>query len=96
MDRGFKTTLYHLKVIGELTTVRKLPYYILSGIGCHECDANVSIYIHSPSNGPMKNEAEQKRFDYPGRELSTLYKIASSFIRAGCFWVTASPGIPTP
>jgi hypothetical protein len=65
----FKTTLYGVKVIGELKTARKLPYYILSGIGCNGCDARTSLYIHSPSDGPMKNEGEQRRFYYPGREL---------------------------
>ena len=65
----FKTTLYGLKIIGQLKTVRKLPYYILSGIGCNGCDANTALYIHSPSDGPMKNEGEQTRFYYPGREL---------------------------
>ena len=66
----FQTALYHLKVIGQLRTVHKLPYYVLSGVGCHECDANVSIYIHSPSDGPMKDEGTQPRFSYPGRLTS--------------------------
>jgi hypothetical protein len=66
----FQTNLYDLKVIGQLHTVHKLPYYVMSGVGCQECDANVSIYIHSPSDGPMKNEGSQPRFDYPGRTLS--------------------------
>jgi hypothetical protein len=64
----FKTTLYGMKVIGQLRTTKKVPYFILSGTTCTECDENVSIYIHSPSDGPMKNEAEQRRFAYPGRE----------------------------
>jgi hypothetical protein len=63
----FRTTLYELKVIGQLQTGKKLPYFILSGRGCYGCDANTSIYIHSPSDGPMKNEGEQRRFPYPGR-----------------------------
>jgi hypothetical protein len=66
----FQTTLYDLAVIGQLHTTHKLPYYVLSGIGCDECDANVSIYVHSPSNGPMKDEGTQPRFDYPGRTIS--------------------------
>jgi len=66
----FQTTLYHLKVIGQLRTIHKLPYYVLSGVGCHDCDANVSIYIHSPSDGPMKDEGTQPRFGYPGRVTS--------------------------
>ena len=64
----FKTTLYNMKVIGQLRTTKKLPYFILAGTTCTECDENTSIYIHSPSDGPMKNEAEQRRFAYPGRE----------------------------
>lgn len=66
----FVTTLYDLKMVGQLRTARKLPYYILSGRGCRECDANISIYIHSPSDGSMKNEGEQRRFSYPGREAN--------------------------
>jgi hypothetical protein len=63
----FRTTLYELKVIGQLPTAKKLPYFILSGRGCYDCDANTSIYVHSPSDGPMKNEGKQPRFPYPGR-----------------------------
>jgi hypothetical protein len=91
----FRTTLYGLKLIGELKSARKLPYYVLSGVGCDECDARTSLYVHSPSDGPMKNEGEQRRFDYPGRNWTTN-RIAKSFIGAGCFWVTAFPGIPMP
>jgi len=64
----FKTTLYNMRVIGQLRTTKKLPYFILAGTTCTECDENTSIYIHSPSDGEMKNEAEQPRFAYPGRE----------------------------
>jgi hypothetical protein len=65
----FKTTLYKMKVIGQLRTTKKLPYFILAGTTCTECDENTSVYIHSPSDGVMKNEAEQRRFAYPGREI---------------------------
>ncbi len=64
----FKTALYHMKVIGQLRATKKLPYFILAGTTCTECDENTSIYIHSPSDGAMKNEADQRRFAYPGRE----------------------------
>src|ERR1039458_7395154 len=80
----FKTTLYRLKVIGQLRTKRKLPYYILSGFGCQECDANRSIYIHSPSDGPMKNEGEQPRFQASGRE--TDYQDGSLVYQARMFF----------
>jgi hypothetical protein len=75
----FQTSLYNLKLLGQLKTDRKLPYYILAAVGCDQCDANISIYIHSPSDGPIKDEATQRRFQYPGQELyyadhSLLYK----------------------
>jgi hypothetical protein len=62
----FKTALYGMKVIGQLRTTKKAPYFILSGTTCTECDENISIYIHSPSDGAMKNEGEQRRFAYSG------------------------------
>jgi hypothetical protein len=68
----FKTTIYGMKVIGQLRTARKVPYFILSGTTCTECDENISIYIHSPSDGAMKNEAEQRRFAFPGRATDYL------------------------
>jgi hypothetical protein len=64
----FKTLIYGMKIIGQLRTAKKMPYFILSGTTCTECDENISIYIHSPSDGPMKNEGEQPRFSYPGQE----------------------------
>jgi hypothetical protein len=64
----FATALYNMKIIGQLRTAKKIPYFILSGTTCTECDENISIYIHSPSDGPMKDEATQPRFSYPGRE----------------------------
>jgi hypothetical protein len=73
----FQTTLYDLKVIGQLRAVHKLPYYVLSGVGCQGCDANVSVYIHSPSDGPMKDEGTQPRFDYPGQVISQDNSVVS-------------------
>ena len=64
---SFPTTLYNLRYLGQLQTKKKKPYLVLAGRGCFECDANTAIYIHSPSNGPMKGEAEQERYSYPGR-----------------------------
>jgi len=88
----FRTTLYDLKVIGQLRTVHKLPYYVLSGVGCEECDANASIYIHSPSDGPMQDEGTQQRFDYPGREFSREDHRVDSKTRM--FIGNCAPGYP--
>ena len=66
--KKYDTKLYDLKYIGQLQTKHKAPYLILSGRGCDECDASISIYFQSPSDGPMKDEAGQTRFEYPGNE----------------------------
>jgi len=66
--RQLKTSLFDLKYIGALQTQKKAPYYILSGRGCHGCDANISIYIWSPSDGPMLDDSRQPRYTYPGKE----------------------------
>ena len=66
--KKYETKLYDLKYIGQLQTKHKAPYLILSGRGCDECDAGTSIYIQSPSDGPMKDEAGQTRYEYPGNE----------------------------
>ena len=68
-NKTFKTNLYDLHYIGQLKAKHKAPYMILSGRNCNECDENISIFIHSPSDGPMKNEAEQIKYRYPGKEL---------------------------
>jgi hypothetical protein len=88
----FETTLYQLKIIARLKTERKLPYYILAGRGCQECDANTSIYIHSPSNGPMKNEAEQPRFSYPGKV--TDYETGDPLYESRMFYGDCLSGHP--
>jgi hypothetical protein len=89
----FRTTLYELNVIGQLRTAKKILYFILSGRGCDECDANTSIYIHSPSDGAMKNKGEQPRFPYPG--VCGTTKMTNSSTNLGCFMGTASRATPT-
>src|ERR1043166_3621001 len=66
----FETTLFDVRVLGALRTSYKAPYIVLAGRGCIQCDANISIYIHSPSDGAMRDQGTQPRFTYPGHELS--------------------------
>lgn len=62
----FLTNLYQLEFVAQLPTKSKIPYLILTGRQCTMCDANISIYIHSPSDGPMKRSHEQVRYGLPG------------------------------
>lgn len=90
----FQTTLYDLKVIGKLRTKKKFPYYILSGVGCNGCDANTSIYIHSPSDGPMKNEGSKLAFLTPeARQTMRVVRLSPTPVR---FLATAYPLTPMP
>lgn len=81
----FETTLYEVEILGALPAARKTPYLVLEGRGCTQCDANTSIYIHSSSDGPMRDEGTQPRYAYPGRvgsyeDGSTLVYEARTFI----------------
>jgi hypothetical protein len=64
----FETTLFELEYIGQVSADNKAPYLIFSGRDCDECDASISIYIHSPSNGKIVTELGQNRYQYPGTE----------------------------
>jgi hypothetical protein len=68
-NKTFRTNLYDLHYIGQLKAKHKAPFLVLSGRSCKECDENLSIFIHSPSDGAMKNEANQIRYSYPGKEF---------------------------
>ena len=63
------TYLYDLKYIGQLSSYNKAPYIIMAGRSCENCDENISIYIHSPSDGEMKPHGKQIRYSHPGKEL---------------------------
>ena len=65
----FRTTLFDLRVIGRLPNAGRQPSYVMSGRSCVDCDANLGLYVHSPSDGPMRIGAEQPRYPYPGREM---------------------------
>ena len=66
--RTLDTKLFELAFIGQISLDNKSPYFILSGRDCNECDANISIYIHSPNDGQLKVDHGQNRFQYPGME----------------------------
>ncbi len=64
----FETNLFDLEYIGQVSADNKAPYLIFSGRDCNECDANISIYIHSPSDGKLVVDHGQNRYQYPGTE----------------------------
>jgi hypothetical protein len=64
----FETNLFELEYIGQVSADNKAPFLIFSGRDCNECDANISIYIHSPSDGRLVVDHGQNRYQYPGKE----------------------------
>jgi hypothetical protein len=62
----FATTLYGVQYLGQIPVRGRAPYLIMAARGCTECCANLTIYIHSPADGPMKGEADQPLYAYPG------------------------------
>ena len=82
--KRINTRLYQLKYIRSLKAQDGTTFLVLSGVGCTECDANISIYIHNPADGDMKGEAEQERYLYPGKikfyEDNTLISESRMFV----------------
>lgn len=87
---SFETTLYELRYLGLLKSEKKQPFLVMAGRGCNECDANTSIYIHSPSDGPMEGEAAQRRYSYPGK--SKYYATGKLVEKTRAYIGTCIPG----
>jgi hypothetical protein len=66
--RAFDTHLFELAYIGQVSVLSKVPYLIFSGRDCSECDANISIYVHSPDDGELDVRRGQNRYLYSGME----------------------------
>jgi hypothetical protein len=92
----FQTGIYKPKLIAQLPVAGKEPFLVFSGRGCEECDANTSIYIHSPANGPMQGRELDPRYTYPGNyfdyETGQLVERVRMFV-GQCFRPTESVAI---
>jgi hypothetical protein len=86
---AFQTNIYHLGYIGQLKTSKKKPFLILTGVRCDSCDASVSIYIVSPSDGPLKTEDTQSRYGLPGR--LHYYETNELIYEGRAFWGEVIP-----
>lgn len=65
----FETGLYDLRYIGQVQRHGGMPWLIMAGRHCNECDAELALYIHSPTDGPLITEAGANARYYPGRIL---------------------------
>lgn len=87
--RQFPTPVFGLTVVGQLPAARKSPYLILAGRGCTDCAATASIYIHSPSDGPMRSDATQPQYPYPGNVAD--YRDRRPLAETRMFWGPCLP-----
>ncbi|MEQ1586723.1 MAG: hypothetical protein ABL895_12635 [Cyclobacteriaceae bacterium] len=86
---AFQTNIYDLGYIGQLKASNKKPFLILTGVQCDSCDAAVSIYIASPSDGPLKTEDKQERYGLPGRVRT--YDTDELIYEGRAFWGEVIP-----
>ncbi|MES2630251.1 MAG: hypothetical protein V4616_14925 [Bacteroidota bacterium] len=63
---SLETNLYELRFIDTLPASEKAPYFIVSGRNCKDCNENISLYVHSPSDGPITGGSAAIRYAYPG------------------------------
>jgi hypothetical protein len=89
--KKFDTHLYELKYIGQIKNGIKAPFLIFSGRDCDECDENISIYIHSPANGPLTVANGHDSYGFPGTEQD--YENDSLVYKARAFYGQVLPNI---
>ncbi len=87
----FNTNLYNLKYIGQIANDNKAPFLVFSGQDCDECDANISIYIHSPSDGHLNIENGKNRYGFPGTERDIENN--KPLLKSRAFYGQVLPGI---
>ncbi len=64
-----ETGLYDLRYIGQVQRHGGMPWLIMAGRHCTECDAELALYIHSPSDGALQVANGANARYYPGRIL---------------------------
>lgn len=88
---AFATNLHDLQYIGQIATSSSAPYLIFSGRDCTECDENISIYLHCPTNGALRVENGENRYAYPGTE--TAYETDSVVYTSRGFYGQVLDGV---
>ncbi|SIR50317.1 hypothetical protein [Pontibacter lucknowensis] len=87
----FDTELHELEYIGQIDIDGKAPFLVFSGRHCDECDANTSLYFHSPRNGYLNVSYGENRYLYPGKERD--YETDSLLYEARAFYGEVFKGV---
>lgn len=80
----FETKLFDLEYVGQISNENKLPYLIFSGRDCENCGANISLYVHSPSDGQLIVGDGQNAFSYAG--TTSDYESGSTISKTRVFY----------
>ena len=62
-----QTTLNDLEYLGQFSFKNDIPYLLLSGVDCDTCDAEISLYIHSPKDGHLLVKHGEKTYSLAGK-----------------------------
>lgn len=89
--KAYNTELYNLSYIGQITNGSNAPFLIFSGRDCDECDANTSIYIHSPANGHLNVQNGENSYTFPGTEKD--YENNKPVFKSRVFYGQVLPGV---
>jgi hypothetical protein len=76
--KTFDSHLVHSKFWGQLKAKGKAPYLVFTGRECSDCDAEISVFIHSPSDGAMPEPPPE--YPHPGK---LFYYENNELIREG-------------
>ncbi len=88
--KSIKTELFELKFIGQIKESKKSSYLILSGRPCDPCDANISIFIHSTSDGNLTLNNNSPFYSFPGK--IKYYEDNSVISESKAFYGEVLPG----
>lgn len=61
------TQLYEVSYIESLTDSKGIPYFVLSGRTCKECDENIAIFLFSLGD-TVSPLSDLHKYTYPGKE----------------------------
>jgi hypothetical protein len=87
-----ETDLISVRYVGQLPRRTGAPFLILAALGCTDCDINESIYVHSPTDGPLTAPLSDRRFSYPGRLIDA--ETGDVLGAAQMFWGSCVHGRP--
>lgn len=61
-----ETDLVEVRLVAELTSGSNVPYILVAGRDCIQCDENTSLYIGELDHGRLAHGLSDKRNLYPG------------------------------